>query len=113
MSAAGALLEQLQDTRPADVAEAGQLLLAALSGGRLAAEAFLDDPQLLSAPPYLAPRYLSQVTWRALQNGYDTVEELAASLQAFLDRNPPVLEDRKSTRLNSSHVSESRMPSSA
>ena len=25
----------------------------------------------------------------------------------------PVLEDRKSTRLNSSHVSESRMPSSA
>ena len=25
----------------------------------------------------------------------------------------PILEDRKSTRLNSSHVSESRMPSSA
>ena len=34
-------------------------------------------------------------------------EEVARAL------NMPLLQDRKSTRLNSSHVSESRMPSSA
>ena len=36
-----------------------------------------------------------------------------ADLVAFMSRGPVVAIDRKSTRLNSSHVSESRMPSSA
>ena len=48
-----------------------------------------------------------QKAWRA-----PTKDELATLIEP--DRNDPSLtEDRKSTRLNSSHVSESRMPSSA
>ena len=37
----------------------------------------------------------------------------SASLVKEIDKGVKVVEDRKSTRLNSSHVSESRMPSSA
>ena len=53
-------------------------------------------------------------TWQAKQSAqsaalFDTVERAAVSGDmALFERS-----DRKSTRLNSSHVSESRMPSSA
>ena len=38
---------------------------------------------------------------------------LGRSLDGLIDCNRGVLEDRKSTRLNSSHIQKSRMPSSA
>ena len=44
-----------------------------------------------------------------LANRYD----LNTYLPIFVDLRTDILEDRKSTRLNSSHMSESRMPSSA
>ena len=44
----------------------------------------------------------------------EALKELAASIREIGILQPPVVRrDRKSTRLNSSHVSESRMPSSA
>ena len=50
--------------------------------------------------------------WQAMQND----EELTAvvrSRQLHIYRNGKKILDRKSTRLNSSHIEESRMPSSA
>ena len=43
----------------------------------------------------------------------DHFKEMDAAYKPFFPENPPVRTDRKSTRLNSSHMSESRMPSSA
>ena len=41
-------------------------------------------------------------------------EETYRALEAALQTEPPVsIRDRKSTRLNSSHIQKSRMPSSA
>ena len=40
-------------------------------------------------------------------------EEEASLMESFVEETPVVLEDRKSTRLNSSHEIPSRMPSSA
>ena len=48
---------------------------------------------------------------RVLVQG-DTATAFAAALAAFYAR-VPVAQDRKSTRLNSSHIQKSRMPSSA
>ena len=57
-------------------------------------------------------RYINWIS----NNPDGTIKEYALSLEGLapssLERNFSVL-DRKSTRLNSSHVSESRMPSSA
>src|SRR6266513_3085222 len=73
----------------------GDQLLHALSGQQLTRSEFLNDPLLLIGPPYLASRYLAQVTLRALKNDYDTVEEVLGSLAAVGDRNPPILEPKK------------------
>src|SRR5215467_4524922 len=90
-----ALVEKLSDPLPASVAEAGDQLLETLSGRQLSREAFLSDPLALVGPPYLASRYLAQVTLRALKNEYDTVEEVLSSLAALSERNPPILEPRR------------------
>ena len=43
-----------------------------------------------------------------------TYDSLTENIQSYLERtDTATLEDRKSTRLNSSHVALSRMPSSA
>ena len=39
--------------------------------------------------------------------------DASEQLQAFIQKKAAKLEDRKSTRLNSSHIQKSRMPSSA
>src|SRR6185436_1337336 len=92
MSAVDALLEKLMDDRTAAVADAGAMLLGEFSGGDLPPAAFIEDPMKLTAPPFLVPRYLAQVTLRALRGEYETIDELADRLHAFLDRNPPTLE---------------------
>ena len=43
----------------------------------------------------------------------DQLKEFKASLDKMMHGDMSLVEDRKSTRLNSSHMSESRMPSSA
>lgn len=92
MSAVNALLEKLMDDRTAAVADAGAMLLGELSGGDLQPNVFIEDPMRLTAPPFMVPRYLAQVTLRALRGEYETIDELADRLHAFLDRNPPTLE---------------------
>ena len=73
-------------------------------------------------PGALRARYAAERAKRLRADGKDQYLEVAGDLAGFAaDRlgaapsRPPLDEslDRKSTRLNSSHVSESRMPSSA
>src|SRR5436190_16215188 len=86
------LLEKLMDGRSTAVPDAGALLLHHLSEGRLDATSFLNDPLVLISPPYSSSRYLAQITLRAIQNDYDSVDDVVSSLQALLERNPPTLE---------------------
>ncbi len=92
MFAVNVLLEKLLDGRSTGVPDAGELLLKHLSESRLDAVSFLNDPLVLISPPYSASRYLAQVTLRALQNEYDSVDDVVEGLQALLERNPPTLE---------------------
>ena len=90
MAAVSALLEKLLNDRGAvAVSDAGAMLLDQLSSGGLAPSAFLEDPLRLTAPPFLVPRYLAQVTLRALSGDYETIDELIHGLYA-LDRKSVV-----------------------
>src|SRR5438132_11195170 len=95
MVSVNALVETLLERAPASVAEAGDYLLEGLSGGQLERAAFLDDPLALVGPPYFVPRYLAQVTLRALKSEYEAVDEVLASLGALSERNPPIIERKK------------------
>ena len=95
MVSVDALVEKLSESAPASVMEAGDHLLQVLSGRQLKREEFLNDPLALVGPPYLASRYLAQVTLRALKSEYETVDEVLASLNALIERNPPILEPRR------------------
>src|SRR5213594_525525 len=95
MVSVNALVEKLLQRAPASVAEAGDCLLAGLSGGQLERAAFLDDPLALVGPPYFVPRYLAQVTWCALKSEYEAVDEVLASLGALSERNPPIIERKR------------------
>jgi DNA replication ATP-dependent helicase Dna2 len=90
-----ALIEKLLKSSPASVPEAGDHLLQSLSGSEIQREAFLNDPLVLIGPPYFASRYLAQVALRALQSEYETLDEVLASLNALVERNPPILEPRR------------------
>src|SRR2546423_14562199 len=92
MFAVNELVEKLLDGRTIGVPDAGALLLDYLSDSRLDAASFQIDPLTLLGPPFSASRYLAQVTLRALQGDYDSVDDIVAALQALLDRNPPALE---------------------
>jgi len=88
------LIERLMAAPAMPVADAGAILLDALSDGRLSPEDFLDDPKRLTQAPLGVSRYLAQVAWRALRGDYETLDEVVASLYGVLDRNPPTLEPR-------------------
>jgi DNA replication ATP-dependent helicase Dna2 len=92
MFAVNVLLEKLLEGRSTGVPDAGVLLLDHLSESRLDAASFLNDPLLLVSPPYSSSRYLAQITLRALQNDYDSVDDVVSGIQALLERNPPTLE---------------------
>ena len=95
MASVGALIDKLSQSPPASVAEAGEQLLEALSGGQLCRDEFLNDPLALIGPPYFASRYLTQVALRALKLEYETLDEVQANLSALIERNPPILEPRR------------------
>src|SRR6185369_13876416 len=95
MASVNALIEKLLESPAATVAEAGGHLLEALSGRQLQRDAFLNDPLVLIGPPYFASRYLAQVALRALQSGYETLDEVLASLNSLVERNPPILEPKR------------------
>src|SRR5687767_958646 len=95
MASVNALIDRLLDSPSGTVAEAGEHLLATLSGNTLTPAAFLDDPLVLVGPPYFSSRYIAQVVLRALKAEYDTVDEVLSSLAALIDRNPPILEARR------------------
>jgi DNA replication ATP-dependent helicase Dna2 len=109
MVSVAALVEKLSECVPASAAEAGDHLLDVLSGRQLGREAFLTDPLALVGPPYFASRYLAQVTLRALNGEYDTVEEVLASLNALSERNPPILERRRDATTNRAVLAEARV----
>jgi len=90
-----ALIQTLLESPLATVGEAGDHLLRVLSGAQLQRNDFLNDPLCLIGPPYFASRYLAQVVLRALQNEYETLDEVLASLNALVERNPPVLEPKR------------------
>src|SRR5437762_12311231 len=94
MVAVNVLLEKLSDGSMA-AAEAGALLLDHLSQRQLQPAAFLEDPLLLIGPPYFASRYLAQVTLRALKGEYEALDEVMASLHSLVERNPPMIEPRR------------------
>src|SRR6267142_6618999 len=95
MASVNALIDKLLESPAVSVPEAGEQLLAALSASRLGREEFLNDPLALVGPPYFASRYLAQVTLRALQSDYETVDEVLSSLNALTERNPPILERKR------------------
>src|SRR5437867_4174333 len=95
MASVDALIDKLSQSPHASVAQAGEQLLDALSGGQLGREEFLNDPLALIGPPYFASRYVTQVALRALNLEYDTLDDVQASLSALIERNPPVLEPRR------------------
>ena len=95
MPSVNALIEKLSESPPASVAEAGSQLLETLSGHQLTREEFLNDPLALVGPPYFASRYLAQVALRAVQNNYETLDEVLVSLHALIERNPPILEPKR------------------
>lgn len=95
MASVQSLIEQLMEFPAASVAEAGEKLLRFLSDGSLNTEEFLADPLVLVRPPFFTSRYVVQVTRRALNGDYETVEEIVASLNGLIDRNPPVIEPRR------------------
>ncbi len=77
MTSVGALIEKLLESPAADVNEAGAQLLRIVS-----------DDQLQS-------RYISQVAERALNEEYETIEEVFGALQGLIDRDPPILEPKR------------------
>src|SRR5262245_1050018 len=95
MVSVSALIDRLRDCSPATVTEAGDHLLQALSGTALQPDQFVKDPLVLIGPPYFASRYLTQVALRALQNDYETLDEVLTSLNALVERNPPILEPKR------------------
>jgi len=109
MTALDSLLEKLLEDRTREVPDAGLALLDRLSGSQLGLAEFLDDPQRLTAPPFLAPRYLAQVTLRAVRGEYDTTDELAGRIKAFLDRKAPTLEPRGDQATERTLIPEARV----
>jgi hypothetical protein len=86
MASVNAVIEKLMETPGATVPDAGRQLLDILSGNQLGTADFLNDPLSLIGPPFLASRYLAQVTLRALKGEYDTLDEILASLHSVLGR---------------------------
>jgi DNA replication ATP-dependent helicase Dna2 len=100
MVSVNALIEKLLDSPSPTAPEAGERLLEVLSAGQLHRDQFVSDPLALVGPPYFASRYLAQVALRALQNEYESPEEVIASLNALLERNPPILEPKREAAAN-------------
>src|SRR3972149_5575311 len=96
MASVNALVDRLLEFQDVSVVEAGAHLLDALSGGELHRDDFISDPLPPAGPPYFAPRYLAQVGLRALNGKYETVDEIVSSLTGLVERNPPIVEPRRS-----------------
>ena len=102
---AAPLLEQYLSHRPTDVSARFNLALA-YSMTRRGAQAIEQYTRVLAEQPDLIPAHLNLGMMLRFEEKYD---EALKHLEFVVEKQP----DRKSTRLNSSHVSESRMPSSA
>src|SRR5258707_6530 len=104
MASVNALIDKLLEFPSQSASDAGEQLLQFLSGNRLGRHEFLDDPLSLVGPPYFASRYLAQVTLRALNGEYEALDEVMASLHSLVERNPPVIEPRRSVPVDHGRV---------
>src|SRR5262245_19305564 len=77
MVSVGALIEKLLESPVSDVNQAGEQLRRILTNGEL------DS------------RYVSQVADRAINDEYETLEEVFAALQGLVDPEPPILESKR------------------
>ena len=68
-----------------------------------------DSPAVLKA---YAERFDARAGWQFLTGRTQDIERIRRTLGVY-ERDPAKDRDRKSTRLNSSHIQKSRMPSSA
>src|SRR5262249_49410315 len=48
----------------------------------------------------LHSRYIAQVAERALNDEYETVDEIVTTLQALIDRDPPIVEPKRQVSTN-------------
>jgi len=71
------LMERLSELHASEVTEAGTRIL-----------------QLVSED-HLHSRYITQVAERAFREEYESVDEVIASLQALVDRDPPIVEPKR------------------
>ena len=72
----------------------------------------LPHAATIAGPAMAFKQYITKLNWTLEETG--NIRITAFTVLNLIDSNlNEILEDRKSTRLNSSHVSESRMPSSA
>src|SRR5437870_6247976 len=77
-----ALIEKLGEFPPSAVAEAGAETLRLVS----------ED--------HLHSRYITQVAERAINEEYESVDELIGTLQSLLDRDPPIVEPKRQATTN-------------
>ena len=96
------LLKRIESSKPGPEGGAGQPASGGLGGGGSLTPASGQSPRLMGQTP--GRESFRDVKFRIQSRGIQDLDpKLDLSNQG----------DRKSTRLNSSHVSESRMPSSA
>src|SRR5437762_6789989 len=77
MTSVRALIEKLAEFPASAVSEAGAETLRLIS----------ED--------HLHSRYIVQVAERAINEEYESVDELIATLQGLLDRDPPIVEPKR------------------
>src|ERR1051326_3357193 len=82
MTSVGALLEKLLDSPASSVPDVGAQLQNLLTA---------DD---------LPSRYIAQVAERALNEEYETIDEVVATLQDLIDRDPPIVEPKRELSSN-------------
>ena len=78
-----------------------------------AARAQEKTPVAPAADPLAAHWSTLRNPWQPLKNNKEWAENRNRAIEELAKRQGEIYKDRKSTRLNSSHIQKSRMPSSA
>ena len=92
-----------------------QPIFQVIQGGNLYNNFIIGDPTLANVSQSSTNTHWFRSLTNTFSNGWPTISSTSGTttLAGSGNNRMPLILDRKSTRLNSSHVSESRMPSSA